>query len=129
MSTHYEDGDSPVDVIAINTDKDSIGIMEAWNKRDTPADATRKLTLCDIEMNLFTDAGKTPQDLSLIHVDNVQNTAAKSAIVNVYKMNNKPTFNAVDITVTASAATGSTELNGFNTLLGTPFGIGVGKVR
>ncbi|RDL32599.1 uncharacterized protein BP5553_09055 [Venustampulla echinocandica] len=126
---NYEGGHLPVDVIAINTDKNSIGIMEAWNKDDAPADTTKKLALADIEMNLFTQAGKTPQDLSLIHVDNVKNTDTRNAITSVYKMNNKPTLNAADITVRASAATGSTELNGFNTLLGTPFGIGADKVR
>lgn len=126
---NYKGGADPVDVIAINKDKNSIGIMEAWNKDDVPADASKKLSLADIEMNLFTSAGKRPQDLELIHADNVINTEAKSAIVNVYKMNGKTTFNAADITVKASAEAGSVEKNSFNTLLGTPFGIGADKLR
>lgn len=119
---------NPVDSIAINTDKNSIGIMNAWNKLDTTDPAT-KLSLADIEMAIFRDAGKTPQNLSLIHVDNIQNTETKNAITSVYEMNGKSTLNAVDITVRASAASGSTELNGFNTLLGTPFGKSADKVR
>lgn len=126
---NYEEGKFPLDIIAINSDKNSICILEAWNKDEALADTTRKLTLSDIAMNLFIDAGKTPQDLSLIHVDNIENTATRSAIVKVCKMNNKPTNKPVHITVTSSAAAGSTELNGFNTLLSTPFGIVADKVR
>lgn len=60
---------------------------------------------------------------------NIKNTETKSAITSVYKMNGKPTLNTADITVRASAAAGSTELNGFNILLGSPFGLGADKIR
>ncbi|KAI9652387.1 MAG: hypothetical protein M1829_001662 [Trizodia sp. TS-e1964] len=125
----YMGGESAVDIIAINSDKNSISILEAWNEKDIPDDITKKLRLADIEMSLFTGAGKTPQDLSLIHVDNVKNTDTYNAVISVYKMNNKSTLSAADITLSASAAPGSTELNSFNTLLGTPFVIGADKLR
>ncbi len=124
---NYDKGDSSVDVIAINTDKNSIGIMEAWNKYDAPADATKKLALADIEMNLFTSAGKTPQDLQLIHVDNVENSETRTAIVSVYGMMKESTLAGNTITLRATG-TGS-ELDGYNTLAGTPFGLGADKVR
>lgn len=117
-----------MDVIAINKDKNSISIMEAFNAFDVAA-SERKLALADIQMHLFTSAGKTPQDLELIHVDNVKNTEANSAIKDVYKMNGRSTLNTVDITVKASAEAGSVERNSFNTLLGTPFGRGADKLR
>ncbi|PVH97225.1 hypothetical protein DM02DRAFT_685683 [Periconia macrospinosa] len=98
-------------------------------KRHTPPDASKKLSLADIEMNLFTSVGKRPQDLKLIYVDNVQNPEARSAIMNVYKMNGNSAFNAADITAKASVEAGSVERNSFNTLLGTLFGIGADKLR
>lgn len=124
---NYKDGRASLDVIAINTDKNSIGIMEAWNKDDVPADATQKLSLADIEMNLFTSAGKNPQDLQLIHVDNVLNTETRAAIVSVYGMMKESTLSGNTITLRATG-TGS-ELDGYNTLAGTPFGLGADKVR
>lgn len=101
--------------------------MEAWNKEDAPADATQKLALADIGMSLFTSAGKTPQDLQLMHVGNVVNTETKTAIVSVYGMMKESTLKGNEITLKATG-TGS-ELDGYNTLAGTPFGLGADKVR
>jgi hypothetical protein len=83
-----------------------------------------KLRLSDLTMATWVDVGKTPQDLQIVHVVSIQNPNAMNAMKQVWQRMGLNEGAGVTVKSTGT----DQELNSFNLLLGSPFGLAATKM-
>ncbi|KAK5630490.1 hypothetical protein RRF57_006205 [Xylaria bambusicola] len=123
----YENGDIPVDIIAINPEKNSINVKDARNGDDTAAGGTKQ-HLTDIMIGVFTQlGGKAPGDLALVRFDRVQERNTKTAITNALQLMGLKT-NGNPSVVLKMTGSGS-EKQAYDKLAASKFGEAVNRIN
>ncbi|RWA07431.1 hypothetical protein EKO27_g7683 [Xylaria grammica] len=118
------DGKNMVDQIGINTEDNSINVLNANNGDDDPP-AGRKMYLSDIEMALFKLAGKNPQDLSFVRFDTVGEDTTRPAMEQALAALGKDPRGSATVTSTDTGKEGEV----FDSLLATTFGANVDRLN
>lgn len=123
-SNEGDNGPSPfLDKIAINTDTDTINIIEAWNRLDRTV-RDEQLRVSDFMMILFKQQGKNPTDLKAVHVDAVINKDSDPLFEKIFEALGK---SREEDTVTFSA--NDADKTNFNSIAGTPFGLAIERAN
>ena len=122
----FAGGTQELDKIGVNTETNTIAVFTAFNKADKP-ELGKKLYLSDILMGVFTQAGKNPQDLKMVHVDQVINTESRDVFESIYEGLGKNSVKPVEATFRASAT--GLEKDNFNRIANTPFGLTVDRMN
>ena len=78
------EGDDPVDVISVNHGENRLTIMDAQNDADKMR-GDSPLTFSEIQMGVWAQAGKTPNDLQTIRYHDIQNDDLVEALRDVRK--------------------------------------------
>ncbi|KAI9648355.1 hypothetical protein NHQ30_002988 [Ciborinia camelliae] len=122
---HFWGGDQPLDIFYLKTVTNEMTWSIVRNNReDITNTSPRKLRLSDIAMAAWVNVGKTPQDLQVIHVEHIKNPVINNAMKEAQKRMGKTDSDSITV---KSTGTGQ-ELNSFNLLLGTPFGLSALKM-
>lgn len=125
-----------LDSIAINEDKHSIAVMEAWNNKETLLKTDpRKATLSDIEANLYVESGGNLNDLSLLYHSAILEDSKADArpgpdmyqtLLDVKKAMTGD--EGYDGTLTLKQDSKGVEQDSFNKILGTKFPKGINRM-